>query len=123
MGNEGKYATDVTDGQPTIRDLDHPEAVDDKMVADAHAKLTSELDAEDAAHPGQPHTPNCDAPNADSPHYRAGAQAGFDSLVGRLHTWLDEQPDVTDIEYLGGGFFGFNLAGIGGVSLAVGITQ
>lgn len=47
------------------------------------------------------------------------AKASFD---GRLERFLREQPDVADVTEVGGGIYGFRLAGLGDVSLSVNPT-
>lgn len=44
------------------------------------------------------------------------------SFTGRLMQFLQEQPDVADATEVGGGIFGFRLAGLGDVNLSVNPT-
>jgi hypothetical protein len=55
--------------------------------------------------------------------WESGVDVGMDSFLGRLAAWIGEQPDVADLDVLGGGFFGFRLAGYGSVSMTVSQTE
>lgn len=72
------------------------DAADVKTIADAHAKLAAELNAEDEA-----------------------ALQGLMSLQDRVYRFLADQPDVTDLDHVGDGFFGLRLAASGDVSIVV----
>lgn len=75
----------------------------------------------------------------DSPEAMRAALAGLDaevaledmsdeeialaSLRGRFVKFLSEQPDVADVDDLSNGIYGFRLAGTGGISAVIQLTQ
>lgn len=58
-----------------------------------------------------------DAPDSDNPRYVLG------SLEHRLVAFLRNEPDVADVQEVGDGIYGFSLAGTGGISLTISLTQ
>ena len=58
-----------------------------------------------------------DAPDSGSPYYALG------SLQGRVTEFLRSQPDVTELEEVGDGFYGFRLTAAGDVSMVLKFTS
>jgi hypothetical protein len=79
------------------------EAEDQAMIARAKAKVDAEIAAEDM--------------DEDSP------QVMLASLQSRLVAWLRAQPDVTELDEIGDGFYGFALTAAGDVSLVLRFTS
>ena len=110
----------MTETQQLIDDAQ--DAADEARIAQAHADLSAELDAEDAAQAG-PGGDGTDVggmvvPGNVDPHYVLG------SFWARLETFLKAQPDVTDLAEAGvPGYYGFRLAAAGDVSLVCQFTS
>lgn len=76
-------------------DMDSTEQRDAAMIAQAKAKVDAEITAEDE----------------------------MDAFIARLARWIGAQPDVTELDEVGHGIYGFALAGVGDVSLGVNPTN
>ncbi len=137
MAQHGMDSADVRDRSERSVDW-ATEADDSETIAAGLRRVEAEIAAEDNQDPGP--AGNISAPDGlgaidETSRYNAdreaaaeemdedSPQAMLDTLRGRVFGFLKNEPDVTELEEVGDGFYGFRLTAAGDVSMTIRFTS